>query len=154
MKPLSLRALAALLILLMAGLGLALVLSDPLALQALRHQGFDQYQRWQPRAHQPVPVRIVDIDEASLQRLGQWPWSRTRLAQIVERLGEHGAAAIGFDVVLAEADRSAPAAAARRRGGPAWTRARRRSPGPQADRRRRPPARPPAGRERPAIACR
>lgn len=113
MKSLSLRALAALLTLLMAGLGLALVLSEPLALQALRHQGFDQYQRWQPRAHQPVPVRIVDIDEASLQRLGQWPWSRTRLAQIVQRLGEHGAAAIGFDVVLSEPDRSSPRLASR-----------------------------------------
>ena len=97
----------------MAGLGLLLVLSDPLALQALRHQGFDQYQRWQPRAHEPVPVRIVDIDEASLQRLGQWPWARTRLAQIVQRLGEHGAAAIGFDVVLSEADRSSPRQASR-----------------------------------------
>lgn len=113
MKPLSLRALAALLTLLMAGLGLLLVLSDPLALQALRHQGFDQYQRWQPRPHEPVPVRIVDIDEASLQRLGQWPWARTRLAQILERLGEHGAAAIGFDVVLSEADRSSPPLASR-----------------------------------------
>lgn len=108
MKTLSLRALAALLTLVMSGLGLALVLADPLALQALRHQGFDQYQRWQPRAYQPVPVRIVDIDEASLEAIGQWPWPRTRLAQLVDRLGEHGVAAIGLDVVLAEPDRTSP----------------------------------------------
>lgn len=108
MKPLSLRSFAALLMPLMAGLGLALVLADPLVLQALRHQGFDQYQRWRPRPPAPAPVRIVDIDEASLQRLGQWPWPRTRLAALVDRLGADGAAAIGFDVVFAEPDRSAP----------------------------------------------
>ncbi|WP_287469124.1 adenylate/guanylate cyclase domain-containing protein [Hydrogenophaga sp.] len=108
----SLRSLAALLMLLTAGLGLGLVLADPLALQALRHQGFDQYQRWQPRPYTPVPVRIVDIDEASLQRLGQWPWPRTRLAALTDRLGAQGAAAIGFDVVFAEPDRSAPQRAA------------------------------------------
>jgi adenylate cyclase len=112
LKTLSLRALAALLMLLTAGLGLGLVLADPLALQALRHQGFDQYQRWQPRPYTPVPVRIVDIDEASLQRLGQWPWPRTRLAALTDRLGAQGAAAIGFDVVFAEPDRSTPQRAA------------------------------------------
>jgi len=113
LKPLSLRSIAALLMLLTAGLGLALVLADPLALRTLRHQGFDQYQRWQPRPYTPAPVRIVDIDEASLAQLGQWPWPRDRLAALVDRLGAHGAAAIGFDVVFAEPDRSAPRLAAR-----------------------------------------
>lgn len=105
---LSLRAIAALLMLLTGGLGLVVVLADPLALQTLRHQGFDQYQRWQPRVVQAAPVRIIDIDEASLDRIGQWPWPRTRLASLVERLGEQGVAAIGFDVVFAEPDRTSP----------------------------------------------
>jgi len=83
-------------------------LANPLPLQTLRHQGFDQYQRWQPRPYVPVPVRIVDIDEASLQRLGQWPWPRTRLAELVQRLRDAGAAAVVFDVLLAEPDRTSP----------------------------------------------
>jgi adenylate cyclase len=108
MKKLSLRSIAALLSLTMASLGLALVVVDPMALQAIRYQGFDQYQRWQPRAYERLPVRIIDIDEASLKKIGQWPWPRTQLAQMVEQLGSQGVAAIGFDVVFAEPDRTSP----------------------------------------------
>ena len=66
--------------------GLTLLLADPLALQVLRNSLFDQYQRWHPRDEVSAPVRIIDIDEASLARLGQWPWPRTRLADLVDRL--------------------------------------------------------------------
>ena len=92
--------------------GLAVQLVDPTALQVLRNSLFDQYQRWYPRAYTTVPVRIVDIDEASLERLGQWPWPSTRLAGLVDQLNAAGVAAIGFDIVFAEADRTSPAAAA------------------------------------------
>jgi adenylate cyclase len=88
--------------------GLTLQLLDPPPLTGLRNSLFDQYQRWQPRDYRPVPVRIVDIDEESLKRLGQWPWPRTRVAELAERLREAGAAVIGFDLVFAEPDRSAP----------------------------------------------
>ncbi|NJA90120.1 adenylate/guanylate cyclase domain-containing protein [Rhodocyclus tenuis] len=92
--------------------GLLVLLGDPLPVQVLRNGMFDQYQRWQPRVYSPQPVRIVDIDEESLARLGQWPWPRTRLAELVDRLNAAGAAAIGFDVVFAEPDRSSPKTAA------------------------------------------
>lgn len=107
-----LRSVAALLSLATAGLGLLLVLADPLALRALRHQGFDQYQRWQPRHYDAAPVRIVDIDEASLEKIGQWPWPRHQLARLVDRLGAQGAAVVGFDVMFAEPDRTSPRRAA------------------------------------------
>lgn len=87
----------------------ALYLAEPLPLQVLRNALFDQYQRWQPRPWQPQPVLIVDIDEESLARHGQWPWPRTVLADLVQRLDAAGAAAIGFDIVFAEADRTSPA---------------------------------------------
>ena len=93
---------------LFAGLGLLLLLWNPLPLQTLQNNLFDQYQRWSPRAYQPVPVRIIDIDEASLARYGQWPWPRTRLAELVERLQQANVAAVGFDVVFAETDRTSP----------------------------------------------
>ena len=48
------------------------------------------------------PIVIVDIDEASLQEEGQWPWSRRKLARLVEILNKSGAAVIAFDVTFAE----------------------------------------------------
>jgi adenylate cyclase len=57
-------------------------------------------------------VVIVDIDEASLRKLGQWPWPRTLVAEMIERLTKLGAAVIAFDVVFAEPDRLSPKLAA------------------------------------------
>lgn len=84
-------------------------LADPGFLIAMRELTFDYYQRMKPRAHDPAPVRIVDIDEASISRIGQWPWPRTKLAELVQTLTDLGAAAIVFDVVFAEPDRTSPA---------------------------------------------
>ncbi|QTN30709.1 adenylate/guanylate cyclase domain-containing protein [Rhodoferax sp. AJA081-3] len=91
---------------------LALYLADPIAVQNLRLAQFDQLQRWHPRPYTPVPVRVVDIDEAALQAYGQWPWPRTRVAELVERLHGAGASAIALDVLLSEPDRNAPSAMA------------------------------------------
>ena len=71
---------------------------------------FDAYQRISPLAFNPdLPVRIVDIDEESLKQVGQWPWPRTILADLVDKLAADGAAAIGFDMVFPEPDRMSPA---------------------------------------------
>src|ERR1700730_11718947 len=51
---------------------------DPWIVKELQERTFDAYQRLQPRPHAELPVRIVDIDEASIARYGQWPWPRTR----------------------------------------------------------------------------
>ncbi len=88
--------------------GAVLNLLDPLPLQILRNAVFDQFQRWQPRKYEPAPVRIVDIDDESLRRLGQWPWPRTRIAELIEKLQAQGVTVIGFDVVFAEPDRTSP----------------------------------------------
>lgn len=93
-------------------LGLALVVADTAPVRLLRNAVFDQYQRWSPREQVDVPVRVIDIDEASLARLGQWPWPRNRLAELVERLHQANAAAIALDILLAESDRSSPRAMA------------------------------------------
>lgn len=83
---------------------------NPLPLQALRNSVFDQYQRWDARPYQEAPVRIIDIDDESLRRLGQWPWPRTRIAELVANLQSAEAGAIAFDVIFAESDRTSPAA--------------------------------------------
>jgi len=82
---------------------------NPLLVEAARLKVFDQYMRIKPRQPmQPSPVVIVDIDEASLEEVGQWPWPRTVFARLIDQLAEMGAAAIAFDVIFAEADRLSP----------------------------------------------
>ncbi len=81
---------------------------DPPLLETLRGRIFDTYQRLHPREVTEYPVTIVDIDERSLQEIGQWPWSRVTLASLVDRLAQRGAIAIGFDILFAEPDRLSP----------------------------------------------
>lgn len=90
-------------------LGLGLRVADPPILAGLRARCFDLMQEVQPRAYVPVPVRVVNIDDESLARLGQWPWPRTTLAELVSRLQKLGVAVVALDIVLAEADRTSPA---------------------------------------------
>jgi adenylate cyclase len=95
-------------VLCLAGL-LWLRLLDPSLVSTLRGAGFDAWQRAFPRMlAEPVPVRIVDIDEASLKKLGQWPWSRAVLAKLVNNLTDLGAAVVAFDIVFPEPDRLSP----------------------------------------------
>lgn len=68
---------------------------------------FDGFQRAAPRAATADPgVLVVDIDEASLARVGQWPWPRDQMGQLVDTVGSLGAAAIAFDMVFTEPDRT------------------------------------------------
>ena len=55
------------------------------------------------------PVTIVAVDEGSLREIGQWPWPRTTMAELVTRVTDLGAAIIGFDVVFSEPDTLSPA---------------------------------------------
>jgi adenylate cyclase len=90
----------------------ALRVLDPGPIQELRFRIFDTFQRIDPRVKTARPVTIVDIDEKSLAKLGQWPWPRTQLADLVDNLTKLGAVAISFDVVFSEPDRLNPAIAA------------------------------------------
>src|SRR5262245_3147503 len=82
---------------------------DATPLQLARLKTFDLYQLVKPRVPSAQPVVIVDIDEASLNSLGQWPWPRSLVAKLVDQITAAGAAAIGFDVVFPEPDRTSPA---------------------------------------------
>ena len=89
-------------------IALALHVRAPRFVENLRFQVFDTYQRLSPRPTVGAPVVIVDIDDASLRRLGQWPWPRTRIAELVRKLHDAGAAVIGMDIILAEPDLTSP----------------------------------------------
>src|SRR3977135_2089870 len=90
----------------------ALRIADPAAIEELRVRTFDTFQLIDPRAKTVRPVTIVDIEEKSLAKLGQWPWSRTRIADLITGLTKLGAVVIAFDIVFAEPDRLNPDVAA------------------------------------------
>jgi adenylate cyclase len=74
----------------------------------LQHLVFDAYQQQFPRDYEPSGVKIIDIDDESLERLGQWPWPRQVVGQLVSRLAELGSGPIAFDIVFSEPDRTSP----------------------------------------------
>ncbi|WP_310448114.1 adenylate/guanylate cyclase domain-containing protein [Thiobacillus sp.] len=109
MKPLSSRwvqaALSALFVLLMAAHVAGLWVIAPM----------QRAEAWlyDTTLHRTAPsgpddrIAIIDIDEASLKSVGRWPWSRDRMAQLMDQLFDrYGVAAVGFDVVFAEPDSS------------------------------------------------
>ena len=80
--------------------------ADPAPLERVRLQVFDFFQAAAPREDAAGErVAVVDIDEESIVRLGQWPWPRTKLAEIVARLKDAGARTVTLDLILAEPDR-------------------------------------------------
>lgn len=83
--------------------------ADPYALVVAREATFDTFQQWRPReAPDGLPIRIIDIDEESLAELGQWPWPRSTMATMAQRLTELSAASIAFDLLFSEPDRLSP----------------------------------------------
>jgi adenylate cyclase len=91
----------------------ALRAADPAPVEEIRVRTFDFFQRIDPRQKTAErPVTIVDIDDKSLEKFGQWPWPRTRIADLITELTRLGAVVIAFDVVFSEPDRLNPADAA------------------------------------------
>jgi adenylate cyclase len=92
--------------------------ADPFFVRALRMLAFDLYQQVGPEAYDPkIPVRVVDIDEQSLAKIGQWPWPRTTVTKLLQILTAQGAAAVGFDILFAEPDASSLEQVAKRLSG-------------------------------------
>ena len=74
----------------------------------LRNVVFDGYQMLFPLDRTTDPVAVVLIDEHALAAFGQWPWPRTRVADLIKRISDHQPASIGLDMVFAEPDRFSP----------------------------------------------
>jgi adenylate cyclase len=87
-------------------------IADPAPVEELRVRTFDTFQLIDPRVKTARPVAIVDIDEKSLAKLGQFPWPRTRIADLVTNLTRLGAVVIAFDTIFSEPDRLNPDVAA------------------------------------------
>ncbi|HJY49350.1 MAG TPA: CHASE2 domain-containing protein [Stellaceae bacterium] len=92
---------------------LVLRIIDPGIITELRVRSFDLVERVWPRAGDSARVAIVDIDEKSLARYGQWPWPWHRVAELVRRIAQGNPRVLGIDVVFAEPDRLSPTEIAR-----------------------------------------
>ncbi|AKJ64859.1 Adenylate cyclase 2 [Kiritimatiella glycovorans] len=78
---------------------------NPAALRAWDRLGCDLLFRLTARPEWTGGVVVVDIDEEALGKYGQWPWPRTRLARLADRLNAAGAAAVGWDVLFLDEER-------------------------------------------------
>jgi len=77
---------------------------DSTVVQTIRLKQFDLLQQ----TDTPVPsqdIAILELDEATIEKYGQWPWKRTVLADIVVKLREAGAGIIVLPMVFSEEDR-------------------------------------------------
>jgi adenylate cyclase len=89
-------------------LAVAVFVWNPPALRAARDRGFDVAQRLWPLPPGGTLVQIVTVDEESLRRLGQWPWPRSLVAELVRRIAAGKPAALGVDILFPEPDRFSP----------------------------------------------
>jgi len=107
-------------------LAVLLLVVRPGPIQGLGLDWFDAMNRIWPRESTSEPVIIVAIDEASVAEIGVWPWPRAVTASLFRRIADAGPAAVGVDILFAEAEGAAPAAIAERPGAPpeaqAWLR--------------------------------
>ncbi len=83
---------------------------------SVRQLLFDGYQRALPRQRVAQHVAVVGIDENSLKAIGQWPWPRNQLADLVATIARYHPAAIGLDIFMPEVDQTSPEQVALRLG--------------------------------------
>lgn len=75
---------------------------------SIRNSWFDSMQILFPRPRSGDPVILVDVDDSSLMREGQWPWPRAVMAKLVNAIQAQQPAAIGIDMLFSEPDRFSP----------------------------------------------
>ena len=81
---------------------------NPNYIKSISFLSFDMYQKVFPIKKQDSNVVIIDIDEKSLSKFGQFPWNRSIFAKIIENVNEANPKAIGFDVFFSEKDKQSP----------------------------------------------
>ena len=82
----------------------ALRVIDPYPIEVIRLKGLDYYQRTQTKVKSDNVV-VIEIDEASLEKNGQWPWPRTELANGIKKAFENEAVVVVLPIIFAEKDR-------------------------------------------------
>lgn len=94
---------------LILALAAALMLLAPSPLEMLENKLIDYRFKLRGSIIPPDKVVIAAIDEKSIERLGRWPWSRDKLALLLNRLTENGSELVVFDIILSESESNDPA---------------------------------------------
>ena len=82
---------------------------NPAFIKSVSYLSFDLYQKIFVEK-KDSDVVIIDIDEKSLGKFGQFPWNRKVFAKILDQLNIHNPKAIGFDIFFTEKDKQSPEA--------------------------------------------
>ena len=86
---------------------IALKVINPSFIKSVSYLSFDLYQKVFVE-EKDSEVIIIDIDESSLGKFGQFPWSRSVFAKILDQLNTSNPKAIGFDIFFTEKDKQSP----------------------------------------------
>ena len=86
----------------------AIYIFRPVYLEMLEYKLYDAVFQEVHSKERSDAVTIVDIDEYSLERFGQWPWPRYRVALLLQKIHMAGARAVGIDILFAEPDGTSP----------------------------------------------
>ena len=81
---------------------------NPGFIKSVSYLSFDLYQKVFPLNNKDSKVIIIDIDEKSLKKFGQFPWNRSIFAKIIENVNALNPKAIGFDIFFPEKDKQSP----------------------------------------------
>ena len=87
---------------------ITLKIINPSFIKSISFLSFDLYQKVFSEQKKDSEVVIIDIDEASLGKFGQFPWSRSVFAKILDQLNLSNPKAIGFDIFFTEKDKQSP----------------------------------------------
>ena len=87
---------------------ISIKIANPSFVKSISFLSFDLYQKIFPLNKIETDVVIIDIDEKSLGKFGQFPWSRSVFAKILENVNKTNPKAIGFDVFFTEKDKQSP----------------------------------------------
>ena len=87
---------------------ITLKIINPSFIKSVSYLSFDLYQKIFAKEKEVSDVVIIDIDEASLGKFGQFPWSRSVFAKIIDQLNTSNPKAIGFDIFFTEKDKQSP----------------------------------------------
>ncbi len=86
---------------------ISLKIINPPFIKSVSYLSFDLYQKVFAKK-KDSDVVIIDIDEKSLGKFGQFPWNRTVFAKILDQLNTSNPKAIGFDIFFTEKDKQSP----------------------------------------------
>ena len=108
MKPLFIKYKNYIIFLILLFFLIVLKTINPSFIKSISYLSFDLYQKTFPLDKQDSKVVIINIDEKSLSKFGQFPWNRSIFAKIIENVNRSNPKVIGFDIFFTEKDKQTP----------------------------------------------